>query len=209
MSDHEDYTDDTAAHGRESPLLNVLFYPAVGFALVVLAGILVIAAIRGVFGEAPKAQNAPPVRRDPGPAEPALSPVDQRVRELCDRINEDPDLLHFDYTPAVHELIDIGAPAIPPALDLMLSEDSDTRLRAERFLEGVTLKEHGFVFGQGWKKPSSEGDWRQFWKRLGSIDYKASREERVASISLWRAWLAERQKAPQAKQLHSPAPGKK
>jgi len=203
MGEHEDYTDDTAAHGRESPLLNVVFYPAIGLVLI-LAGILTIAAINGVFGEVTKGEHAPLVQSEPGPAEPALSPVDQRVKELCGRINDNPDMLRFDYTPAVHGLIEIGAPAISPALDLMLSDDQDTRLRAERVLEGVTLQDHGFVFGQGWKKPEGEEEWRQFWKHLGSMHYKASRQDRIASIALWRAWLAERQKAQAADKASAP-----
>src|SRR5215210_2755978 len=75
------------------------------------------------------------------------------VQALYARLNDDPDLLHADYTPAVHKLIRVGRPALPRAVDLMLTGDEDTRMRAQRVLEGVTSVEHGFVFGQGWTRP--------------------------------------------------------
>jgi hypothetical protein len=53
MSEREDYTDDSAAHGRASPLLTVLLCAAIGIAGV-LAGYLVMVAIQTVFGGLPK-----------------------------------------------------------------------------------------------------------------------------------------------------------
>jgi hypothetical protein len=64
-------------------------------------------------------------------------------------------------------------------------------MRAQRVLKGVTLREHGFVFGQGWTRPDGEAEWRRFWARLGGLDYKTTKEERAASLAKWRAWLAE------------------
>jgi hypothetical protein len=112
------------------------------------------------------------------------------VQQLYARLNDDPDPLHADYTPAVHELIRVGRPAIAQALDLIVSGDWYTRLRAERVLEGVTLVEHGFVFGQGWSRPGGEAEWRRFWARLGNLDFEAPLDKRAASVALWRAWLS-------------------
>jgi hypothetical protein len=133
--------------------------------------------------------NAPPE-----PEVPDSPPsVDPRVAALFARLNDDPDHLHSDYTPAVHELIRVGRPAIPPALDLMLSEHRSTRLRAQRVLEGVVLIEHGFVFGHGWTRPDGEDAFRAFWKRLGDLGWDDSTEARRDSIDKWRVWLADQQ----------------
>src|SRR5438093_12338608 len=35
-----------------------------------------------------------------------------KVKELINHLNEDCDLLHFEYTPAVHQLIRLGLPAL-------------------------------------------------------------------------------------------------
>jgi HEAT repeat protein len=52
--------------------------------------------------------------------------IDTEIRMLLDTISDDPDLIHADYTPSVHRLIEIGEPALP-TLDLLLAEDPVTR----------------------------------------------------------------------------------
>ena len=47
----------------------------------------------------------------------------KRIQGLLSRLDENPDPLHADYTPAVWELIEIGEPAIEPTLPYLLSED--------------------------------------------------------------------------------------
>jgi hypothetical protein len=132
-----------------------------------------------------------PSEPDPPEVSPEAPPVDPRVAALYARLNDNPDLLHFDYTPAVHELIAIGRPAIAPALDLMLSENATTRLHAVTVLEGVTMREHGWVPGQEWARPGGLEAWHQFWQRLGNLSDTGTKEERSASIAKWRDWLAE------------------
>lgn len=111
------------------------------------------------------------------------------MQELYARLNDDPDLLHADYTPSVHDLIRAGRPALPRALDLMQSDDRATRVRAQRVLEGVTLREYGFVQGEGWKPPDGEAEWRWFWARLGDLRYDGPRTRgRPAWRSSGRGW---------------------
>lgn len=128
---------------------------------------------------------------EPEPPQPARQPIDPKVAELFARLDENPDILHADYTPAVHELIAIGRPTIAPALDLMLSDNEFTRMHAQRVIEGVTLREHRFVFGQGWTRPTGAAEWKQFWTRLGDLNDRASAEARRASVAKWRVWLSD------------------
>ena len=114
----------------------------------------------------------------------------ERISILIATLNERPDLLHSDYTPAVHELIKIGQPAIEPLLDVMLDANEGTRKRAERALDGITSKMHGFRAGQGWNDPHGEGRFRKFWKSLGSYNWDDSEQSRRTSIAKWRDWVA-------------------
>jgi hypothetical protein len=116
----------------------------------------------------------------------------EEVRNLIERIDEDPDELHLDYTPAVHQLIAIGEAALEPALELMLSEDEMTRLHAQRVIEGVILTMLGFVFGRGWKEGNShenEARFRNLWSSLGDLDFEGTDEQRKHAVGLWRYWL--------------------
>ena len=128
------------------------------------------------------------------PSPPPTDATAERVKTLLARIDDDPDPLHIDFTPTVHELINVGVPAILPTLDLMLSDDNLTRMRAQRVIEGVMGVEYGFVSGQGWKKVGGEEQWRKQWAELGDLDYQASSEKRLASVTLWKSWLASRAK---------------
>jgi len=122
------------------------------------------------------------------------SELKNEIDRLARMINADPDKLHSDYTPAVHRLIEIGDSALQSALDLVLSDDEMTRLRAQRVLEGVTMRMHGFQFGQGWASAQGSADWERLWNSLGDLDYKAPLESRLQSVKWWREWLSRQTK---------------
>ena len=122
-----------------------------------------------------------------------------QVAELLKQINENPDLLHYDYTPAVYKLIGIGRPALRfGVLELLLSKDRDTRMHAQRVLEGVTLAEMGFERGYGW--PNGENgqeknkEWQQLWESNGAYSFDAPEEVRQAAYDKWQQWLLETDK---------------
>jgi hypothetical protein len=114
-----------------------------------------------------------------------------QIERLIDQIDQAPDKLHGDYTPAVYQLIDIGRPALPDALGLMLSAEEPTRLRAQRVLEGITMGLYGFRPGRGWPHERDEEAWRSFWAGLGNLSYDAPAAARKESVRLWRQWLAQ------------------
>ena len=90
---------------------------------------------------------------------PAGDSMKRQIEQLVNRINEKPDVLHSDYTPAVHQLIKIGLPALKNGvLELLLSNDDRTRMRAQRVLEEIALAK------------LEEREQRKLWEANGSYD---------------------------------------
>lgn len=123
-----------------------------------------------------------------GHAEEAL---EQRIASLIESIDDDWDVLHSDYTPAVRRLIKIGPPAIEPLLELMLVDNSFTRTHAQRALAGIVKTMLGYEYGKGWPEGIREGNERflRLWRALGDLHEDAPSEERQKSVRKWREWL--------------------
>lgn len=141
--------------------------------------------------------DVPPTPNPPNAEPPAIP---KRVQELLARLDDDPDKLHFDYTPAVNGLIEIGEPSIEPTLPYLLAEGEATRLHAERVIHTVLAKMHGFVPGQGWSRPDGEQTFRRFSKTLWDAEAMGNRsvhespvQDRQAYIGRVKRWLASRQ----------------
>jgi hypothetical protein len=84
---------------------------------------------------------------------------DEKGRDLeawLAAIDDDPDPAHLDMTPAVRALGAMGDRAVPPLLDLLLSESEETRLHAQRALELVVYGRHGFEPGRGFPSSAAE-----------------------------------------------------
>ncbi|WP_158892909.1 hypothetical protein [Amycolatopsis anabasis] len=116
----------------------------------------------------------------------------REVEELLAAIDDDPDPLHLDYTPAMWALAELGWPVAPSLLDLMETAGDQTRLRAARALELIVDREHGFVAGRGFPGPEAEDAVRALWARNGDYRYDAEEAARVESVRRWRDWLARR-----------------
>jgi HEAT repeat protein len=91
-------------------------------------------------------------------------------------INDSPDMLHADLTPAVNTLAEIGLPAIPDVLNLLASDDRFTRMHAQRALERITLANR------------SRADWQTLWEQNGAYNFDAPASQRARSIDSWRRW---------------------
>jgi HEAT repeat protein len=104
-------------------------------------------------------------------------------------LDDDPDALHADMTPSVRTLGAIGLRAVPGILDRMLANDEMTRLHAQRALEAVLDRRHGFVAGRGYPSAADEEARRKEWKAQGSYRHDAPVAARQASVALWRRWL--------------------
>ncbi len=66
-------------------------------------------------------------------------PVDPAIAEFVRTLDEDPDMLHNDYTPSVHGLIAAGVPGALAVVDLLRSSNADTRLHARRVVVYLLL----------------------------------------------------------------------
>ena len=112
------------------------------------------------------------------------------IEMLIRRIDDDPDPLHADVTPAVRALGAQGLAAVAPLLDLLASGGDDTRLRAQRALEAIVAARHGFRAGQGFPSRAAEDAMRAEWQANGAYDYAADSHARTVSVAKWRKWLA-------------------
>ena len=111
------------------------------------------------------------------------------IRQLLRAIDDEPDKLHGDFTPAVLKLMTKGLAAAKAVLPLLNSEDSASRARAYRVLEGVIKIRNGWIPGRGYK--DREGQDRTQATLAANGNYHAQMEEpqRLASIEKWRRWL--------------------
>lgn len=110
------------------------------------------------------------------------------IDRLVASINEQPDLLHGDRTPAVEGLIGHGPAVLPHVLSLLEQDDEPTRMRAQRVLEGIT---HGWVQEHAPARPLAQGgvqEWQRLWKANGSYDWRAPAASRAEAVRLWREW---------------------
>jgi hypothetical protein len=108
-------------------------------------------------------------------------------------IDDYADPLHGDMTPSVFALADIGLPAVPRILDLMLDAPAATRRRAQRALERIVMRrDHGYVEGRGFPTPADDTAFLAAWAAHGAYDADASEDARHNAVNLWRAWLREK-----------------
>lgn len=117
--------------------------------------------------------------------------ADVRLAELLATLDNAPDELHGDITPAVLALAELGWVAAPALLDLMLADAADTRLHAQRAFEGIVMRDFGFVRGRGFASSDDENRFRELWATHGGYAYDASEARRSLAVETWRGWLKE------------------
>jgi len=104
-------------------------------------------------------------------------------------INDAPVLTHLDLTPSVYALAEMGLSAVTPLLDLLIDDDENTRLHAQRALEMIIARRHGFEAGKGFPTEAARQDTEAEWQANGNYNYAAPAAERLASVEKWREWL--------------------
>ncbi|MHA1294060.1 MAG: hypothetical protein ACTSR3_12270 [Candidatus Helarchaeota archaeon] len=113
---------------------------------------------------------------------------EQKIKDLIKNLDDNPDRLHLDITPAVLELANFGLEVIPYLKESLSSTNEISRLHAQRVLEYIINRHLGFVPGQGWTRSNGEESFREIWKKNGSYDFEAPEQERMKSIRLWMSW---------------------
>jgi len=111
----------------------------------------------------------------------------EKLNDLIKNIDDEPDKLHNDITPAVLELGRSGFEALPYLIEPLSSPDSMTRLHAQRALEYILLYHFGWVPGVE-NDPKISDSFKNLWNSNGGYQYDASEQKRKKSIDTWMAW---------------------
>lgn len=120
--------------------------------------------------------------------------VQDRIREALARLDDDPDPLHAELTPAVYELTEIGEPALAPTLPHLLEEDPLTRRRANQVVRRVMQRSLNLPV-TSWN-PDDRRRWLEFYRTFwdheaeGNVDVcDATAEARAAYVERVENWL--------------------
>jgi hypothetical protein len=125
-------------------------------------------------------------------------PIDNELADLVRNIDASPDRLHFDVTPAVLQLTELGLPAAKAVLELLNAPDVLTRQRAQRVVEGIVMRRHGWQPGQGYPEPhGGQQRVKSVIESNGSYRADAPPEFRRQAIAKWRQWIESEEHADQ------------
>src|SRR4051812_40731964 len=97
----------------------------------------------------------------------------KRIAQLIATIDDDPNPLHVEFTQSVLELGEMGPAAIPPVLDLLLSDSALTWLHAMTVLEKCTARMFGYTGEDGWP-PGRRDKYLAFMDEMGKLDWPRS-----------------------------------
>jgi len=116
---------------------------------------------------------------------------------LIETLDENPDELHVDITPAVLKLISFGLHGAAAVIDFLNAPRLETRLRAQRVLEGAVGAHLGWKAGQGFPNRTTEREFHDLVSNNGNYSARAAEQKRKEAIRKWREWLAKEQKKSQ------------
>jgi len=111
------------------------------------------------------------------------------LEELVRTIDAHPDPLHADFTPSVYALINRGVPGAHAVVHLLDAPQRSTRVHAQRVLEAVVMRRHGWQAGRGYPDAQGEARTRAVLSDNGSYSADDPPERRQAAIGQWRRWL--------------------
>jgi hypothetical protein len=120
----------------------------------------------------------------------AADDLERQIGAALSHLNDAGVAGRLDYSDAVFKLADIGLPALPRVVPLLLSDDELLRSRAQSVLAITTSRMFGFVEGRGWPNADAERRHRLLWESLGNLGPDDDLPTREAAAQKWRAWLA-------------------
>jgi hypothetical protein len=109
---------------------------------------------------------------------------------LRETINDSPDPLHWERTPAADSLIEMGSAALPTVFVLMDSPNEETRRRAQYVLATVVLRD---ITLRLQPRPLTGGalqELEHLQHANGSYQWDGNESARKSSVELWKRWYA-------------------
>ena len=151
---------------------------------------LILLALAGCGHHPPAAAPESPhnTAGDEPPAAYACPPTTPDLAAAVARRDGDADPLPSDYTPAVSTRIANGLPGACAVVDKLEADDRDTRLHAQRVMEGVLLAEYGWRGGRGYPSEYSEEQSTALVKQF-AYDWDGTPDAIRAGAERWRSWL--------------------
>lgn len=104
-------------------------------------------------------------------------------------IDDAPDPLHFDFTPSVRALTEMGVAALRAVLPLLDSADERTRQHAQKVFEQVTFRRVTDELNPPPLSTLAREHWTKLWEANGSYQWNGPEEQRRESVRRWRLWL--------------------
>lgn len=104
-------------------------------------------------------------------------------------IDDSPDELHYDHSSSTSCLMNLGEISLLPVVELLLSKNEMTRIRALNVIAGILYRT--------FEDPDAENDhvnvvkFGEWWDEIG-FDAEASLEDRKVSIENFKVWFANR-----------------
>ena len=106
-------------------------------------------------------------------------------------INDSPDMLHYDLTPSVRALSEMGIGVLSSIIPLLGAENKRTRQHAQGVLERVTFKEITKLHESPAPSTKAKSAWKTLWEKNGPYRWDAPEDQRETAINRWQRWLAE------------------
>lgn len=104
-------------------------------------------------------------------------------------IDDAPDMLHYDITPSVRALTEMGVPALRAMLPLLDSEDARTRQHAQKVFEQVTFERITRKLNPPPLSNLARAEWTKLWEANGSYRWDGAEQQRREAAGRWKRWL--------------------
>ena len=110
------------------------------------------------------------------------STLDKSVERLIKKMSCESNPNHIDFTDSVYDLIDVGLPAMPKLLQVMIDGNDVTRMAAQHALEGILPAEFGFQDGIGWATEDGQRQYSELFVTWGGPYWNDSLENRRVAV---------------------------
>jgi hypothetical protein len=120
-----------------------------------------------------------------------LAKAPEALSALQATINDSPDPLHWEQTPAVQSLIEMGTAVLPTVFALMDSSNETKRRRAQYVLATVVLQDINQRLQPRPLTNQAIQEWERLHQANGSYEWNGTESARKISIELWKRWFAE------------------